>query len=134
MGSTNVKVVSAGQCKLAARVFNIGSIIAATIPVFVMVWIAVSIFVYASVAHHPDVRVREYNRLAGYRFYGVAGTIVVILNFSGVMKDWIGSERLLWLLVWGTSVLIIVPMGVWAFIKAGRENWRDIVVEGETHG
>jgi hypothetical protein len=133
MSSDKSKVVSAGQCKLAARAFNIGSIIAATIPIFVMVWVAASIFVYASVAHHPDNRVREYNRFAGYRFYGVAGTIVVILNFSGVMKDWVGSERTLWLLVWGISFLIIVPLGVWDFFKAGRESWQDIVVQGDAH-
>ena len=129
MSSEKTKVVTAGQCKLAARSFNIGSIIAATIPIFVMVWIAASIFVYASVAHHPDMRVREYNRFAGYRFYTVVGTIVVVLNFSGVMKDWVGGEGPLWLTVWGLSFLIIVPMGVWSIIKAGKEQWQDLKVE-----
>lgn len=44
----------------------------------IMIWLAASIFVYASVAHHPDRRVVQYNRWAGYRFYGATGLLVVL--------------------------------------------------------
>ena len=84
------KLISAAQCRRSAQIFIIGSIIAVLVPPLLMVWIAASIFAYASVAHHPDMRVREYQRWAGYRFYGLVGTLVVVLNFSGEMKDLAG--------------------------------------------
>lgn len=126
-------VVTARQSRLAARAFNIGNIIAASVPVLMFIWFAASIFVYASIAHHPDLRVREYNRFAGYRFYGIVGTFVVILNFTGEMKEWLGGAIHMWLAVWAICFLTMVPPGIWAFVKAGRESWQDIELEAN-HG
>lgn len=123
------QIVTARNALLSARAFNIGSILAALIPVLVPIWFAGSIATYAAVAHHPDLRVREYNRWAGYRFYGVVGSFVVILNFSGELKEWLGGAMNMWLGVWAIIFLVIVPAGVWAFIKAGREDWIDIELE-----
>lgn len=125
------KIVSARNALLSARAFNIGSIIAALVPVLVPIWFAGSIFTYAVVAHHPDLRVREYNRWAGYRFYGVVGTFVVVLNFTGELKEWMGGAMNMWIAVWAITLLIIVPAGVWAFIRAGREDWKDIELGAE---
>ncbi|OIP07497.1 MAG: hypothetical protein AUK53_11210 [Betaproteobacteria bacterium CG2_30_59_46] len=127
------KLVSASQCRRAAQIFIIGSIIAVLIPPLIMVWIAASIFAYASVAHHPDMRVREYQRWAGYRFYGLAGTLVVVLNFSGAMKDWVGGGVNLLLAVWALSLLVVVPLGIRDLIRIRRENWRDMWVEVPVH-
>jgi len=127
------KLVSASQCRRAAQIFIIGSIIAVLIPPLIMVWIAASIFAYASVAHHPDMRVREYQRWAGYRFYGLAGTLVVVLNFSGAMKDWVGGGVTLLLAVWALSLLVVVPLGIRDLIRIRRENWRDMWVEVPVH-
>ncbi len=122
-------IVTARNALISARAFNIGSIIAAFIPVLVPIWFAGSIFTYAAVAHHPDLRVREYNRWAGYRFYGVIGTFVMVLNFTGELKGWLGGAMNMWLTVWAITVLVIIPAGILAIIKAGREDWKDIELE-----
>ena len=127
------KLIGAAQCRRSAQIFIIGSIISVLIPPLLMVWIAASIFVYASVAHHPDMRVREFQRHAGYRFYGLVGTLVVVLNFSGAMKDWLGGGMNLMFTVWAISLLVIVPLGVRDLVRISRENWQDMMVEVPVH-
>lgn len=127
------KLISASQCRRSAQIFIIGSIISVLVPPLLMVWIAASIFVYASVAHHPDMRVREFQRHAGYRFYGLVGTLVVLLNFSGAMKDWVGGGMNLMFTVWAISLLAVVPLGVRDLIRISRENWQDMMVEVQVH-
>lgn len=123
------KLISAAQCRRSAQIFIIGSIIAVLVPPLLMVWIAASIFAYASIAHHPDMRVREYQRWAGYRFYGLVGTLVVVLNFSGAMQAWLGGGKNLVFTVWVVSLLVIVPLGIRDLIRISRENWQDMWVE-----
>jgi hypothetical protein len=125
--------ITAVQCRRSAQIFIIGSMLAVIIPPLVMVWIAASIFVYASVAHHPDMRVREFQRWAGYRFYGLVGSLVVILNFSGEMKAWLGGGTNLLFAVWAVSLLLVVPLGIRDLIRIRRENWQDMTVEVEVH-
>lgn len=127
------KLISASQCRSSAQIFIIGSIISVLVPPLLMVWIAASIFAYASVAHHPDMRVREYQRWAGYRFYGLVGTLVVVLNFSGAMQAWLGGGMNLLLTVWVLSLLVIVPLGIRDLIRISRENWQDMLVEVQVH-
>lgn len=127
------KLIGASQCRGSAQVFIIGSMISVLVPPLLMIWIAASIFAYASVAHHPDMRVREYQRWAGYRFYGLVGTLVVVLNFSGAMQDWVGGGMNLLLTVWALSILVIVPLGIRDLIRIRRENWQDILVEVQVH-
>lgn len=127
------KLISASQCRSSAQIFIIGSIISVLVPPLLMVWIAASIFAYASVAHHPDMRVREYQRWAGYRFYGLVGTLVVALNFSGAMQSWLGGGMNLLLTVWVLSLLVIVPLGIRDLIRISRENWQDMLVEVQVH-
>lgn len=126
-------LITAAQCRRSAQIFIIGSMLAVVIPPLIMVWIAASIFVYASVAHHPDMRVREFQRQAGYRFYGLAGSLVVVLNFSGEMKAWLGGGMNLLLTVWAVSLLLVVPLGIRDLIRISRENWQDMKVEVEVH-
>lgn len=127
------KTISASQCRRSAQIFIIGSMISVLFPPLLMIWIAASIFAYASVAHHPDIRVREYQRWAGYRFYGLVGTLVVVLNFSGEMKAWLGGGMNLLLTVWAVSLLVIVPLGIRDLIRISRENWQDILMEVQVH-
>ena len=127
------KIISAAQCKFSARIFNIGCIIAALLPVLAPIWIAGSIFTYAAVAHHPDSRVGEYTRWAGYRFYGVAGSFVVLLNFSGELKALLGGALHMWLTVWAIGILVIVPLGLRDIYSAGRDNWQDLAIEVEVN-
>jgi ABC-type antimicrobial peptide transport system permease subunit len=127
------KLVSAAQCRRSAQIFIIGSMISVLVPPLLMVWIAASIFAYASVAHHPDMRVREYQRWAGYRFYGLVGTLIVVLNFSGEMKDLLGGGMNLVFTVWALSLLVVVPLGIRDLIRIHRENWQDMMVEVQVH-
>jgi hypothetical protein len=127
------KLVSAAQCRRSAQIFIIGSMISVLVPPLLMVWIAASIFAYASVAHHPDMRVREYQRWAGYRFYGLVGTLIVVLNFSGEMKAWLGGGMNLVFTVWALSLLVVVPLGIRDLIRIHRENWQDMKVEVQVH-
>ncbi|MBU1691183.1 MAG: hypothetical protein KJ958_10300 [Gammaproteobacteria bacterium] len=127
------KLISATQCRRSAQIFIIGSMISVLVPPLIMVWIAASIFAYASVAHHPDMRVREYQRWAGYRFYGVVGTLIVVLNFSGEMKDLLGGGMNLLFTVWAVSLLAVVPLGIRDLIRIHRENWQDMRVEVQVH-
>lgn len=126
-------LITAAQCRRSAQIFIIGSMLAVVVPPLIMVWIAASIFVYASVAHHPDLRVREFQRHAGYRFYGIAGTLVVILNFTGEMKALLGGTMNMWLTVWALAVLVVVPLGIRDLIRISREDWQDLTVEVEAH-
>jgi len=91
----------------------------------VMIWLGASIFVYASIAHHPNPRTAHYNKWAGYRFYGVMGSLVVVgPMIYGVLGGWQGL-----MLVLGSAVLIIVPWALYDIYKAAREPWTDMTIE-----
>ncbi|MFZ5483971.1 MAG: hypothetical protein ACOZB0_07050 [Pseudomonadota bacterium] len=147
---TDPKIVTAASCKRSARLFNyfavastalaaslftIGQNIAdkkmAFLPLAmslppVMLWLAASIFVYAAIAHHPDLKVRHYNKWAGYRYYAVVGTLTIMANdLAHLPTGWAG--------VWGLFILALVPWSLYDIWKAGREDWHDIQLE-PTHG
>jgi len=134
-----VRTITAGQQKFSAQVFNIASIASVVVFPLIMLWIAASIFTYAAIAHHPNHSVREYVRYAGYRFYGLVGTLVVGLNYTEQMKHWIpGVIKLgaltipmIWPYVWLASVLAIVPLGMRDILRAHAEQWQDMTVEVE---
>jgi hypothetical protein len=66
----------------------------------VMLWLGASIFVYASIAHHPNPRTTHYNKWAGYRFYGVMGSLMVIgPAIYGLLGGWQGLMLVLGLAV-----------------------------------
>lgn len=118
------KHLSADSQRFSARIFNIASMVASVIPPLLMIWIAASIFVYASVAHHPNPRVVHYNRIAGYRFYGVAGAMVVFGQpIYGLFGNWHGL-----LAVWAIIALVVIPLGLRDLVRVRREDWRDMDV------
>jgi hypothetical protein len=139
-------VVSAESCKRSARLFNllaiattllsaslfgVGQLIAdkkmAFLPMAmslppIMIWLAASIFVYASIAHHPDLKVRHYNKWAGYRYYAIVGTLTIFSNdLAQLPSGWFG--------VWGLLLLTLIPWAVFDVWKAGKEDWHDIQLE-----
>ena len=143
-------LVTAASCKRSARLFNflaivstllaagmfgLGNLIAdkklAFLPMAmslppIMIWLAASIFVYASIAHHPDLTVRHYNKWAGYRYYAVVGTLTIFSNdLAHLPTGWLG--------VWGLFILALVPWSAYDIWKAGKEPWRDIEVIKEAH-
>lgn len=127
-----VKTITAAQQRRDAQIFNMLSCAAVLLmPLFIptLLWIAASIFVHASIAHHPNQRVRDYLYPGGYRFYGLVGALVVTLNFSPQMSKVVGGGIKLLLLVWLVSVLVVVPLAVRDILRARKENWQDITVE-----
>jgi hypothetical protein len=126
-----VKTISAADQKRAAQIFNFFSAIAVATVVPIAIWIAASIFVYASVAHHPNPRVVDYLRPAGHRFYGLVGALVVILNFSSQLASWVGGAWNLALGIWAAGVLIVVLPAIRDILRAGRESWQDMTIEVE---
>lgn len=113
----------------AAQSFPFFSSIAVMVPVLIPIWIAASIFTYASMAQHPCTRVCEYLVPAGYRFYGLLGTWVVVLNFSSNMAGWVGGGLNLAIIIWIISILVIVPLGIRDILRAKREPWQEITIE-----
>ena len=95
----------------------------------VMIWLGASIFVYASIAHHPNPRTTHYNKWAGYRFYGVMGSLVVI---GPMIYDLLGGLQGV-LLVLGFAVAIIVPSALYDIYRAAREPWQDLTIDANAH-
>jgi hypothetical protein len=93
----------------------------------VMIWLGASIFVYASIAHHPNPLTAHYNKWAGYRYYGVMGSLVVFGQpIYDLLGGWLGL-----MLVLGLAVAIIVPWALFDIYKAAREPWQDMIIELE---
>jgi hypothetical protein len=145
------RLISASSSRFAAQLFNIITVVALMISLTalllgkllashkigflpfvlslppVMIWLGASIFVYASIAHHPNPLTAHYNKWAGYRYYGVMGSLVVFGQpIYGLLGGWLGL-----MLVLGLAVLIIVPWALFDIYKAAREPWQDMVVELE---
>ncbi len=143
------RVISASSSRFAAQLFNIITVVVLMISLTalllgkllashkigflpfvlslppVMIWLGGSIFVYASIAHHPNSRAAHYNKWAGYRYYGVMGSLVVIgPAIYGLLGGWQGL-----MLVLGLAVAIIVPWAIYDIFKAAREPWQDITIE-----
>jgi hypothetical protein len=93
----------------------------------VMIWLGALIFVYASIAHHPNPLTAHYNKWAGYRYYGVMGSLVVFGQpIYDLLGGWLGL-----MLVLGLAVAIIVPWALFDIYKAAREPWQDMIIELE---
>ncbi|MEQ1602695.1 MAG: hypothetical protein HOP04_14645 [Methylophilaceae bacterium] len=119
-------LISAMQQRRSAQAFNFFSCVAILIPVLIPIWIAASIVVYATVAHHPNQQVRDFLTPAGYRFYGLVGALVVTLNFSSMMAAWVGGGLNLALIIWASGFLIVFPLGVRDIMRAQKFPWQDI--------
>jgi hypothetical protein len=91
----------------------------------VMIWVAASMFVYAAIAHHPNLRVRHFNKWAGYRYYAIIGLLTVVANDAAHVIGWGG--------IWIFFVLALVPWAAYDIWKAGREEWQDIEIETQDH-
>lgn len=125
------KTITAADQKRAAQVFNFFSAIAVATVVPIAIWIAASIFVYASIAHHPNPRVVEYLRPSGHRFYGLVGGLVAVLNFSSPLAKMVGGAWNLAFIIWGLGLLVVVLPAIRDIIRAGKENWQDMTIEVE---
>lgn len=147
------RVISASSSRFAAQLFNILTVVALSISLSalligklfasqkigflpfvlslppIMIWLAASIFVYASIAHHPNPRTAHYNKWAGYRFYGVMGGMVILGQpIYGLVGGFGGL-----MLVMGLAVALIVPWALFDIVRAAREPWQDVTIEVAVH-
>ncbi|CAG0956578.1 hypothetical protein MTYP_00493 [Methylophilaceae bacterium] len=128
----SVQIISAASQMRAAQLFNMLSIAAITLmPAFpiLLLWIAGSILVYSASVCHPNPVVREYVKVGGYRFYGLVGSLLVVLVYANELKKMFGGAVQMWLAIWLVSFLIVVPLGLRDIWRAAREEWRDMRVE-----
>ena len=116
---------------LSISLFSIGMLVAdkkmAFLPMAMslpplMIWLAASIFVYASIAHHPNLEVRHFNKWGGYRYYGVVGTLTVLANDLASLPGG-------WGLVWAIFFTALVPWSVYDIWRAGKRPWQDMEVD-----
>lgn len=127
----DTKTITARQQLRAAQSFAFFSILSVIIPVVIPIWIAASIFVYAAVAHHPNPQVSKYLVPAGYRFYGILGTWVVVLNFSPQLAKMAGGGLNLAFIIWAISFLVVAPLGIRDILRAKNEPWQDMIIKVE---
>ncbi len=126
--------LSIGSSVLSAALFGLGKMVGGKISFLplamsmppVAVWLAASIFVYASIAHHPNLTVRHYNQWAGYRYYALLGTLPVVPIFHDFIPGGWGSIAVLLL-------GILLPWAGYDIWRAGREDWQDMVVDLKDH-
>jgi len=120
------QVLSPQSQRRAARLFTqlciVSVLLLPAFPLFFL-WIAGSIFIYAAAVGHPNPRVGEYVRHSGYRFYGLIGVLVIVLNVGHEAADLLGGGWTLFLAVWLLAVVVVVPLGVRDIARAGREAW-----------
>jgi hypothetical protein len=137
-----VKTVTAAEQRRDAKLFNILSCIAVGLMPFIipaLLWLAASIFVHASIAHHPNQRVRDFLYPGGYRFYGVVGAWVVVPNLREEISKWLPGVLnlgilhipMFWVWLWAISLLVVLPLGIRDIVRANKENWQDMTVEVE---
>ena len=131
--SMTIKTCSAAQQMRAAQSFSFFSSIAVLIPVLIPIWIAASIFVYAAAACHPNPKVCDYIKYSGYRFYGLVGALVVILNFNSHLAKMTGGVYQLAIIIWVLAILVVVPLGVRDVLRARKEPWQDIQFDSDEH-
>jgi len=119
------QMLTARSCRFAAYLFNIGNIITVLIPPLGMLWIAVSMVIYALNRHHPNEKVGHYTQIAAYRLYGVTGTIVAAAIF-------IPSHGInYYLVLWALAALIILPLSLRDLYRIRKDDWCDMEIEAE---
>ncbi len=140
--------ISAASARMAARLFNLGNIIAmlpglllapiillgqpertSMIYMFILMvvppilWFGISIIVYIIARHHPNPRVGHYTQWAAYRFYGMFGIVIPVGTFYG-------TQWQLWIATGGLVALILIPWSLLDLWRIQREQWQDITIEG----
>ena len=116
------------RARAAASLFNIGNIVAILAPVPLgILWVAISMLVYAMNRHHPNEKVGHYTQQAAYRFYGITGFFVAAATFIP------GKGLTYYLVAWAAAALIIIPWSIVDLIKIRKDHWQDMEVVVEDH-
>jgi hypothetical protein len=116
------------RARAAAGLFNYGNILAVLLPIPLgILWVAVSMLVYAMNRHHPNEKVGHYTQQAAYRFYGIAGFFVAAATFIP------GEGLTYYLVAWFAAALILIPWSVLDLVRISRDRWQDLEVTVEDH-
>lgn len=143
------KIIPAANCKMFARLFNLGNLFSLlpglivapiiffgeyerTSVIFMLIimivppilWFGISIMIYIIARHHPNEQVGHYTQQAAYRYYGMIGIVIPVGTFFG-------TEWELWIITGGALALILVPWTIWELIKIQKENWQDTEITVE---
>lgn len=114
------------KARSAAAIFNYGNILAVLLPIPLgMLWLGMSMLVYAMNRHHPNPRVGHYTQQAAYRFYGVTGFFVAAATFIP------GGGWNYYLAAWGLAAVVLVPWSILDLIRIRRECWDDMQIPVE---
>ena len=125
MNKKNDNIVTAKQSRLAAKIFNFGTIASVLVPFPLFIfWFGASMFVYAMYRHHPNDRVGYYTQRAAYIYYTLAGLLVPVLTFAP--KEFFTDY---WWALWGLAILSVVPLAVFQIIKINKEEWQDVTIK-----
>ncbi len=119
-GSKSIRGASA---RTAAALFNYGNILGILVPVPLgMLWLGISMIVYAMNRHHPNPKVGHYTQQAAYRFYGITGAFTAVaIFFPG--QDWTP-----YLGAWILGALVLVPWSILDIVRIHRDEWRDMEI------
>ncbi len=122
---TGTRMVSGRKARAAATVFNIGNIVAIIVPIPLgMLWLGMSMLVYAMNRHHPNHKVGYYTQQAAYRFYGITGFFVAAATFIP------GGGWDYYLLAWALAALVLVPWSIIDLVRIRHDQWEDIEASG----
>lgn len=117
------QVITARQARATARWFFIGNIVSMVIPFPLGIfWFGASMVVYAMNRHHPNPRVGFYTQQAAYQFYSILGLVVVVATFFG-------ADLFYWMITWGISAVILIPLSIFNLMKINKEQWVDTVID-----
>lgn len=127
-GDSGLQVLSGAKSRNAAALFNYGNIIAVLVPVPLgMLWVGISMLVYAMNRHHPDAKVGHYTQQAAYRFYGVSGFFVAAATFIP------GGHWEYYLAAWVLAAAILIPWSLYDLFRIRRDRWDDVPLPVENH-
>jgi len=116
------KIITGAQAKRAAKWFNYGTLVSMILPLPLMIfWTGMSMLIYALNKHHPNPKVGHYTQWAAYRFYGVAGSTIVLGTFFPPKVSY-------YLVLWAITAIILVPWSLYDLRRINQDTWEDTVI------
>lgn len=116
------------KARRAAALFNYGNILAVVVPIPLgMLWLGLSMLVYAMNRHHPNEKVGHYTQQAAYRFYAVTGFFVAAATFIP------GGGWTYYLIAWALAALTLIPWSIMDLLRIHRDTWPDMELPVEHH-
>lgn len=108
--------------------FNYGNILAILAPIPLgMLWLGMSMLLYAMNRHHPNEKVGHYIQHAAYRFYAITGFFVAAAVFIP------GGGLTYYLIAWAFAALVLIPWSIVDLVRIRRDTWPDMELPVEHH-